>query len=104
MDLSYHAMSLIGKTTLRRLRVRKRAETLLKSITEGNLDAYEGFRALYGLWCSYNAAVPELRPLFRMPGIEPDGLLSATDAFRTDVRTLAAQILPLISESKPETS
>ena len=80
------------------------AQAILKSLSEGKKDAYEGYRALYVLWCSNNAAVQELRPLFRMPGIEPDGLLNVTDDFRAQVRSLAVQILPLMSDSKPETT
>jgi hypothetical protein len=36
-----------------------------------------------------NAAVQELRPLFTMDGIEPDGLLSVTEEFREQVLSLA---------------
>jgi hypothetical protein len=71
---------------------------------EGGVDVYEGYRALYGVWCSNNAAVPELRPLFRIPGVDPDGMLSITDDFRSEIRSLAAKILPLISNSNPEAS
>lgn len=97
-------MSPVRKTTLRRSRVRKHTEALLRSLSEGSIDAYEGYRRLYGVWCSYNAAVLELRPLFRMPGIEPDGRLSVTDAFRAEVRSLAGQILPSFLNSASEAS
>ena len=97
-------MSPMRKITARRDRDRKRVAVLLKSLGEGTMDVYEGYRALYGVWCSNNAAVPELRPLFRIPGIEPDDVLSVTDTFRAKVRSLAAQILPLISGSRPEAS
>ena len=95
-------MSPIKKTALRRTQVRNRAGALLKSLCEGRIDTYEGYRQLYGFWCSYNAAVPELRPLFRIPGVEPDGPLSVTENFRERVRVLAIQILPLISGSGPK--
>ena len=97
-------MSPIRKTMLRRAQVRNRAGALLKSLSEGSIDTYEGYRQLYGLWRSYNAAVQELRPFFRIPGVEPDGRLSVTDDFRSEIRSLAAKILPLISNSNPEAS
>lgn len=97
-------MSPIRKTTLRRTQDRKRAEIILKSLSEGGIDVYEGYIELYSVWCSNNAAVPELRPLFRIPGVDPGGALSVTDDFRTEVRSLATQILPLILNSSPEAS
>jgi hypothetical protein len=63
-------------------------------------DAFMRYRELYSLWVSNNAAVPELRPLFRMPDVEPDGALSVTDSLRAGVRALASQILPEMSEPK----
>lgn len=93
-----------AKAALRRWQVRKRTENLLRSVSDGSADAYDGYRALYLLWCSYNAAVPELRPLFRMPGVEPDGSLRVTDVFREQVRSLAKEILPLFSGSPREAS
>ena len=95
-------MSPIRKITARRIRVRKQAKAILQSLSEGGIDVYEGYRALYSLWCSNNAAIPELRPLFRIPGIEPDGQLRVTDRFREEIRSLSAQILPLISDTKTE--
>ena len=97
-------MSPVRKTTVRRVHDRKRAEAILKSLSEGSTDIYEGYRALYSLWRSNNAAVPELRPLFRIPGIEPDGCLSVSDSFRAEVVSLATQILALISKSEVEAS
>jgi hypothetical protein len=97
-------VSPIRKTTLRRTQDRKRAEVILKSLSEGAIDVYEGYIELYSVWCSNNAAVPELRPLFRIPGVDPGGTLSVTDDFRTEVRSLAAKILHLISNFSPEAS
>jgi hypothetical protein len=48
-------------------------------------DVYEAYQGLYQLWCSHNSAVQELRPLFQMPGIEPNGRLSITEDFRRQV-------------------
>ena len=91
-------MSPVKKTKLRRIHVRKRAVVTLKALIHGEADVYEAYRGLYGLWCANNAAVPELRPLFRIHGVEPDGVLSITESLRTEIRSLAAQILPSISE------
>jgi hypothetical protein len=63
-------------------------------------DASMYYRELYSLWVSNNGAVPELRPLFRMPDVEPDGALSVTDSFRAEFRALASQIVPQMSEPK----
>ena len=86
---------------MRRARVRKRAVELLESLS-GKEYLYEEYRALYGLWCVYNAAVPELRPLFRIPGIEPDGRLSITAEFSSTVRRIAGEILPEFSDVESE--
>ena len=87
------------KTALRRARDRKHANAILESLSQGTGDVYESYRALYGLWRSNNAAVPELRPLFRIPGIDPDGALSVTDEFKKTVRSLAKEILPVVADS-----
>jgi hypothetical protein len=89
-----------SKKALRRVHDRKRAYTILESLSQGTGDVYEGYRALYGIWRSNNAAVQELRPLFRIPGIEPDGALSVTDEFKKTVRSLAKEILPLVEDEK----
>ena len=93
-------MSPVRKTTLRRAKYRKRADEILESLRQGTGDVYESYRALYALWCSNNAAVQELRPLFRIPGIEPDGPLSVTDEFKKAVRSLAKEIPALASDEK----
>lgn len=95
-------MSPASKSTLRRLRDRKLAEEALRSLTENTGDVYENYRALYALWCSNNAAVPELRPLFRISGIEPDGAFSVTKEFREKVRQLAIEILPSMTRAKAD--
>jgi len=83
----------ISKVELRRLASRRAARELLQNLMAGKADAYEAYRSLYGLWCSNNAAVQELRSLFRMDGIEPDGRLSVTEEFRGQVLSLAMQSL-----------
>src|SRR5215469_7571213 len=72
---------------------RQAARELLSGLASGSSDAYETYRSLYHLWCTQNAAVQELRPLFRIPGIEPDGQLSVTEEFKGQVRSSAMAIL-----------
>jgi hypothetical protein len=86
---------MVRKAKVRRIAARERAVAILRSMESGTLDAYLGYRALYAVWCGRNAAVQELRPLFRIEGIEPDGTFSVTDEFRRNVLAIARQILPL---------
>jgi hypothetical protein len=83
-----------SKTSERRTASRERARLLLQAVAERKEDAYVGYRQLYGLWVSNNAALQELRPLFRIPGIEADGTFSVTDEFRDLVIKLSMEILP----------
>jgi hypothetical protein len=83
-----------SKVERRRIADRQKARDLLQNIVTGEADAYEAYRRLYGLWCANNAALQELRPLFRMEGIEADGHIVATTEFRGQVVSLAKSILP----------
>lgn len=80
----------------RRQEARKAARDLLAGIASGEAEVYVAYRSLYAIWRSHNAAVQELRPMFRLPGIEPDGRLSVTARFETQVRTLASEIMPML--------
>jgi hypothetical protein len=91
-------LSPISKVELRRLASRQAAKELLQALVDGNAEPYQTYRGLYGLWCDNNAAVQELRPLFRLDEIEPDGRLRVTEEFRAQVLTLAKQILPQLSD------
>ena len=93
-------MSPLKKSVQRRIQDRQQAKAILKSLSEGGSEAYEQYRSLYKLWCSNNSALPELKPLFRISGIEPDGTFAVSDEFRATVRGLASQILPLMSASE----
>jgi hypothetical protein len=87
-----------SKTNLRRLASRKAAKEVLQDLITGRAEAYDAFRRLYGLWCANNAALEELRPLFQMEGIEPDGRISVTAEFQEQIRSVAKGILPDISD------
>jgi hypothetical protein len=83
----------------RRQANRQAARSLLQAITSGEAEVYSAYRNLYGLWCRHNASVQELRPLFRIPGVEPDGRLSVTKEFEAQVRAFAAAILPTLENA-----
>jgi hypothetical protein len=72
---------------------RQTARELLRGLASESSHVYETYRSLYHLWCTQNSAVQELRPLFRIPGIEPDGQLSVTEEFKGHVRSSAIAIL-----------
>jgi len=80
----------------RRHEARKAARELLGGIASGEAEVYVTYRRLYVIWCSQNAAVQELRPMFRLPGVAPDGQLSVTPEFEAQVRALATEIMPML--------
>jgi len=92
-------VSPVRKITLRRIRDRKEAEEILNRIAKEQGDLYEQYRALYSLWRTNNAAVTELRPMFRIPEVDPDGQLSVTSDFVAAVRSVAKEILPLFGSN-----
>ena len=81
------------KSKVRRAAARKAAKEQLTFIVSGDRDVYEGYRYLYALWCSNNAAVQELRPLFRMAGIDAGGRLTVSEEFRNEVKEISRTIL-----------
>jgi hypothetical protein len=89
-----HPMSPISKIEKRRRAGRQAARNYLEAVVTGKADAYEGYRKLWGLWCRNNAALQELRPLFRIPDVEPEGVFIVTPEFREQVMLLARAILP----------
>jgi hypothetical protein len=91
-------MSPISKVELRRRASRRAAKDLLQDLAIGKADVYEAYRRLWGLWCTNNAALQDLRPLFRIEGIEPQGYISVSAEFREQVISLAKQILPQLSD------
>ena len=86
------------KARLRKQAAREEVRATLNSIVTGSLDAYEGYRKLFVIYCSNNEALEEIKPMFRIPGIDPDGVFSVTPEFRLKVKMLAQELLPLISD------
>ena len=67
----------------------ERARQVLQEVVSGSLDAYEGYRRVYGIYLGSSGLAEELKPFFRLPGIEPDGFLRVDDEFRAMIRRLA---------------
>jgi hypothetical protein len=83
----------ISKVELRRLATRKASISLLEQMFAGEIEVYIGYRRLYRYWCGHNSAVEELRPMFSIPNISPDGILSVTDEFNEQIISIAREIL-----------
>lgn len=81
------------RSTQRRLQALERARQVLQTIAEGSRDPYEGYREIYGLYTGTSGAVEELKPLFRLPGIYPDGPIQVDDKFRRTVIAAAVDWL-----------
>jgi hypothetical protein len=77
----------------RRVRAVERARVIVQAIVDGRQGHYEGYRALYSIYLQTSGAAEELKPLFRLPGIEPDGTIHVNDEFRRTVMDAAVQWL-----------
>jgi hypothetical protein len=75
------------------------ARGVRQAIVNGSRDPYEGYRGLYGIYAG--GAVEELKPLFRLPGVEPDGFIRVDSEFRRIVIAAAGDWL---RENPPETT
>jgi hypothetical protein len=62
-------------------------------MVSGEVEVYIGYPRLYQYWCGHNSAVPELRPMFSIPNISPDGVLSVNE-FNEQIISIALEILP----------
>lgn len=82
----------------RRQSTRQHCREILEQMVAGEIETYIGYRSLYALWCGNNAAVQELRPMFRIANIEPDGVLSVTEEFKVQVISTARDVLASFSE------
>jgi hypothetical protein len=59
----------------------------------GSLDPSEGYRLLHELYLGSDGLLAELKPMFRLPGIQPEGHLPADEEFNAAVRSAAAEWL-----------
>ncbi len=69
------------------------ARRVFQQVADGSLDAFEGYRQVYGIYVRSSGLADELKPFFRLPGIEPDGHLRVDDEFRATIRRLAGEWL-----------
>ena len=83
----------LSKVEIRRLATRKASISFVEQMVSGEVEAYIGYRRLYRYWCDHNSAVLELRPMFSIPNISPDGILSVTDDFNEQITSIARGIL-----------
>lgn len=65
----------------------------MQAIADGSRDPYEGYREVYGIYVQASGAIEELKPLFRLPNIYPDGPIHVDDEFRHTIITAAVDWL-----------
>jgi hypothetical protein len=78
-----------ARIAARRTEAVESARRVFQEVVNGSLDAYEGYRRVYGIYVSTSGLAEELKPFFGLPGIEPDGFLHVNDEFRSLIRRLA---------------
>jgi hypothetical protein len=78
-----------ARIAARRAAAVEKARRVFQEVVSGSLDAYEGYRRVYGIHLSTSGLAAELTPFFQLPGIEPDGFLHVNDEFRAMIRRLA---------------
>jgi len=93
------------KAKVRRRLHRQQARQILEELVAGRTDdIFVAYGRLFRLWNGNDPVLRELRPLFRIPGIDPCGSFSVTDEFRKQVLSLASAILPAFQKAQPKTS
>ena len=81
------------RSSERRLGSLDKARLILGAIADGRRDPYEGYREVYGIYLDSSGAVEELKPLFRLPDIYPDGPIHVDDEFRRTIIVAAVDWL-----------
>jgi len=74
------------------------ARELLQGLVSGKAETYETYRRLYQIWFLHNSSVEELRLLFSIPGVEPEGCLAVGEDFRRQLQSSAMAILPNLKD------
>lgn len=82
-----------ARIAARRSEALERARRVLQEVVNGSIDAYEGYRRVYAIYVGTSGLAEELKPFFRLPGIEPEGFLHVDDEFRATIRRLAGEWL-----------
>jgi hypothetical protein len=83
----------VSKVGRSRQAAREVCITTLEQMISGKIEVYAGYRRLYTEWCTRNSAVPELRPMFRVPSVSADDTFSVTEEFENQILSLAREIL-----------
>lgn len=86
------------KAKVRRRLRREKARQLLEDLLAGKADVFVAYGRLFALCDGNDPVLRELRPLFRIPGIDPCGSFSVTEEFRHQVLSLASGILPFFQK------
>jgi hypothetical protein len=86
-------MTSVRKIALRRQKSRARAKEILAVIASAKAYIAEDYLALYAEYVSNPAALEEIKPMFRIPGIDPGGRFGVDDHFNTTVKSLAVELL-----------
>lgn len=83
------------RAKVRRRLHREEAEQILQDLVAGRTDdIFVSYGRLFRLFDGNDPILKGLRPLFRIPGVDPCGSFSVTDDFRAQVVRLASRILP----------
>lgn len=88
------------KAKVRRHLRREEARQLLEDLVAAKADVFVAYGRLFALLDGNDPILRELRPLFRLPGIDPCGSFSVTDEFQNQVVSLAARILPAFQQQR----
>ncbi len=86
-------MSPLRKIEIRRRLDRARAKQIISEIASGKKYVVEDYLQLFGLFCRNNAALEDIKPLFRIPGIDAAGSFSVDEYFNSSVKSIAAEVL-----------
>jgi hypothetical protein len=77
----------------RRERQHEQVRNLVHQIVNGTGDLYVHYMGLFAIWCGYASWHEDLRPFFRIDGVDAGASFSIDDAFKEKVRSLAMEWL-----------
>lgn len=91
------------KSKVRQRFRREEATQILEDLVTGRTDdIFVAYGRLFSLWNGNDPVLRELRPLFRIPGIDPCGSFTVTEEFRKQVLLLASSILSVFRNPQPQ--
>ncbi len=83
----------LRKSQIRRARDIERAKNILVAIVEQKVETYVCYRQLNLLYCSNSSGLAELKPLFRIAGVDANGTFSVTDELLEQIVAISKQLL-----------